>query len=70
MPPRNADNVSSMCSQGKHGRCGGWMVRPNFRNDAKYPDISVRCRCPECNHPAVDPERHIKEPPKGSVWST
>lgn len=62
MPPPE-DSMSGMCAQGKHGRCTGWMVVPNMSWTRRYPpDISVKCRCPVCDHPDVHPHRHLNEP--------
>lgn len=69
MPQRRrdpADNTSAMCLQGQHGRCGGWLIVPNFdRRRYAQPDISVKCWCPECKHPEVARDRHVTDPPKG-----
>lgn len=60
-----AITLSAMCAQGKHGRCGGWLIVPNFTRNAIGRDLSVTCRCPQCKHPDVAPDRHITNPPKG-----
>lgn len=58
--PDRADYVSAPCWDGKHERCTGWLL---------HSDRSSRCTCLMCNHPPVDPDRHLHEPPqRGFPW--
>jgi hypothetical protein len=71
LPPRDpADVISGFCTEGKHGKCTGWLVVPSYGDLHDDPDISTHCRCPVCKHPRVDPKRHLTHPPtKAAAWN-
>lgn len=54
------NRISAPCWDGRHQRCTGWMVIPDHSDygRAHSDDVSVRCECSTCDHPAVDPDRH------------
>jgi hypothetical protein len=62
--------ISGMCADGKHGRCTGWLVIPNYGDGHGDTEISVRCWCAVCEHPDVDPYRHLTQPPTRPAWKS
>jgi hypothetical protein len=46
------------------------MVVPAYDDIFEHLDLSIRCECPVCDHPAVVPDRHLREPPQRVPWTS